>query len=47
MPSTWRDVRSIEVAGDLDRLGDVHDGLQLGRDVVAETNHDAMGPRLG
>lgn len=46
VPSTWREVRPVEVAGDLDRLVDVGDGLQLGRDVVVEANRDAVRPRL-
>ena len=47
MLSMWQEVRSVQVAGDLDRLGDVDDGPQLRRDVVLEPDRDAMGPRLG
>ena len=47
VPSRYREVRAIEVAGDLDWLDDVDDGPQLGRDVVVEAHHDAMALRLG
>ena len=45
--SSLREVRTVEVAGDLDRLDGVDNWLQLRRDVVMEANRDAMGLLLG
>ena len=46
LPSMCHEVRAIEMAGDLDRLDDIDNGLQLGRDMVVEPNRDAIGLRL-